>query len=185
MTTETAGRHADPSRSPPGEWFAGHLRDAEAVLPRWLLRNGVHQFHLVAHLRAERLLDECAIFRRLSSPNRSSGTRRMRSSRERFLHDLHLGGAGDEQGEVLGQRDARDEPAGRREDVVGLAALDALDQRQPAAARAQPAPTARPRRRSGSGSAAWRVGRSVTTSEPGLPGGAGCRLDSRVARCPR
>ena len=75
---------------------------------------------------------------------------------ERLLHDLHLGGAGDQQGEVLGQRDAGDQPARGRQDVIRLAALDPLDERQPAAALAAARATARPRRRSDSGSAASR-----------------------------
>ena len=53
-----------------------------------------------------------------------------------FLHDLNLRDAGHENGEVLGQRDAGDQLAGGGDDVVGLAALERFQQRQPAAARA-------------------------------------------------
>ena len=38
--------------------FAGHLRDAEAVLPARLLRDRVHELHVVPHARAERLVDQ-------------------------------------------------------------------------------------------------------------------------------
>ena len=107
--------------------------------------------------RAERLVAPAPrSCRRLASPNVVIGHEADAELRQRLLDDLHLGRAGDVQGEVLGQRDAGDEPPGGRDDVVGLAALDVLDQRQPAAARARPLRRHRPRRRSGSGSAAWR-----------------------------
>ena len=62
---------------------------------------------------------------RLASPNASSAHEPDAQLRDRLLHDLHLGRAGDEHGEVLRQRDAGDEVPGGRDDVIRVAAFDA------------------------------------------------------------
>src|SRR5271157_1052081 len=111
----------------------GYPRDAEAVLARAFLGNGIDVLACVAGLGPESLGHE------LLDPTQALGPEVIalddpeREPIQIFLDDLELGDAGNQHGEVLGERDPRDQLATRGGDVVGLAALDPLQEWETAA----------------------------------------------------